>query len=88
MDCRSGLGDKEKVGKQFLETKWPEAKLWSKQCDSFPVSAPFPALGLPASRSLPNTGSQQAAAICLQLLTPFSQATSFPSLSFPSNKQG
>lgn len=31
MDCRSGLGDKEKARKPFLETKWPDAKLWSKQ---------------------------------------------------------
>lgn len=60
----------------------------SLHSDSFPVIAPFPALGLPASRSLSHTGSQQAGAICLQLLTPFSQATSGPFLSLPSNKHG
>lgn len=63
MDSRSGVGDKEKVRKQFLEKKWPKAKVWSKQfaLGFFPCPAPFPAPGLPASRSLSHTGSQQTA---------------------------
>lgn len=62
MGCRYGLGDKEKVRKQFLETKKPEAKLWSKQFafGLFPHPHPCPS-------SLPSSGPPQPPGPCLTL---------------------